>query len=94
MALVYFSLGPDAEKNAQRDLGALLRVARRGASQDDRARAPKDADSVKQFISAFEGNGCDELILFPSRATPTRSDCLPRPPSLGAQQSASPSLFR
>jgi DNA-binding LacI/PurR family transcriptional regulator len=32
--------------------------------------APKDADSVKQLISSFEGNGCDELILFPSSRDP------------------------
>jgi alkanesulfonate monooxygenase SsuD/methylene tetrahydromethanopterin reductase-like flavin-dependent oxidoreductase (luciferase family) len=70
MALVYFSLGPDAQKNADRDLGAYYEWLGDEIKQMIVGSAAKDADAVKQYISAFEGHGCDELILFPAASDP------------------------
>ena len=70
MALTYFSLGPDAEKNAQASLGSYYAYLGEESSAMIVANAVKDADSVKAVISSFESKGCDELILFPSSPDP------------------------
>jgi alkanesulfonate monooxygenase SsuD/methylene tetrahydromethanopterin reductase-like flavin-dependent oxidoreductase (luciferase family) len=71
MALIYFSLGPDAQKNAEKNLEKgyyawLGEEAARGVAE----AAAKDADAVKQYMSVFEDAGCDELILFPASSDP------------------------
>lgn len=66
MALTYFSLGPDAEKDAQASLGSYYAYMGEESSAMIVANAVKDADSVKAVVSSFESKGCDELILFPS----------------------------
>jgi alkanesulfonate monooxygenase SsuD/methylene tetrahydromethanopterin reductase-like flavin-dependent oxidoreductase (luciferase family) len=66
MALAYFSLGPDAEKNAHDYLPHYYEWLGEEQAKMIAQSAPKDAESVQQLISSFEGNGCDELILFPS----------------------------
>lgn len=38
--------------------------------------AAKDAETVKGYLAAFEGVGCDELILFPSNPDPAQVDLL------------------
>jgi len=76
MALSYFSLGGEAERNADsylRDYYAFL--------GDDLAAmvagsAAKDADTVKQYIAAFEQSGADELVFFPSSSDPEQVDLL------------------
>jgi alkanesulfonate monooxygenase SsuD/methylene tetrahydromethanopterin reductase-like flavin-dependent oxidoreductase (luciferase family) len=70
MALTYFSLGPDAEKNAQASLGSYYAYMGEESSAMIVANAVKDADSVKAAVSSFESKGCDELILFPSSPDP------------------------
>ena len=70
MALTYFSLGPDAEKNAQASLGSYYAYMGEEGSAMIVANAVKDADSVKAAVSSFESKGCDELILFPSSPDP------------------------
>jgi alkanesulfonate monooxygenase SsuD/methylene tetrahydromethanopterin reductase-like flavin-dependent oxidoreductase (luciferase family) len=70
MALTYFSLGPDAEKNAQVSLGSYYAYMGEEGSAMIVANALKDADSVKAAVSSFESKGCDELILFPSSPDP------------------------
>jgi alkanesulfonate monooxygenase SsuD/methylene tetrahydromethanopterin reductase-like flavin-dependent oxidoreductase (luciferase family) len=70
MALVYFSLGPDAQQNAENDLGAYYAWLGEEIAQAIVGGAAKDADTVKQYVSAFETAGCDELILFPASADP------------------------
>ncbi|HEX5893857.1 MAG TPA: LLM class flavin-dependent oxidoreductase [Solirubrobacterales bacterium] len=70
MALTYFSLGPDAEKNAQASLGSYYAYMGEEGSAMIVANALKDADSVKAAVSSFESKGCDELILFPSSPDP------------------------
>lgn len=76
MALVYFSLGPDAQKNAQHDLGDYYAWLGDELAQMIIDSAAKDADTVKQYISAFEANGCDELILFPASSDPAQVELL------------------
>jgi alkanesulfonate monooxygenase SsuD/methylene tetrahydromethanopterin reductase-like flavin-dependent oxidoreductase (luciferase family) len=76
MALAYFSLGPDAQKNAEHDLldyYAWLGDETAQAIVDGTAR---DADTVKQYISAFESVGCDELVLFPCASDPEQVSLL------------------
>jgi alkanesulfonate monooxygenase SsuD/methylene tetrahydromethanopterin reductase-like flavin-dependent oxidoreductase (luciferase family) len=70
MALVYFSLGPDAQKNAERDLGSYYEWLGEETKQMIVGSAAKDADTVQQYVSAFEASGCDELILFPAASDP------------------------
>jgi alkanesulfonate monooxygenase SsuD/methylene tetrahydromethanopterin reductase-like flavin-dependent oxidoreductase (luciferase family) len=72
MALGYFSLGEDAERNAEKyllDYYAWLGEEVSAAIADS---AAKDADSVKGYIEAFDSAGCDELILFPSSGDPAQ----------------------
>ena len=70
MALVYFSLGPDAQENADRGLGAYYEWLGDELREMIVGSAAKDADTVKQYISAFDGHGCDELIFFPAASDP------------------------
>jgi alkanesulfonate monooxygenase SsuD/methylene tetrahydromethanopterin reductase-like flavin-dependent oxidoreductase (luciferase family) len=70
MALAYFSLGPDAEKNAHDYLPHYYEWLGQEQAKMIAESAPKDAEGVQQLISAYEGHGCDELILFPSSSDP------------------------
>jgi hypothetical protein len=70
MALGYFSLGPDAQKNAEHDLLDYYAWLGEETAQMIADSAAKDPDSVKAAISAFDSVGCDELILFPCSADP------------------------
>jgi alkanesulfonate monooxygenase SsuD/methylene tetrahydromethanopterin reductase-like flavin-dependent oxidoreductase (luciferase family) len=77
MALTYFSLGPDAQRNAEKNLEKgyytwLGAEAAKGVAES----AAKDADSVKELMSAFEDGGCDELILFPAASDPEQVSLL------------------
>jgi alkanesulfonate monooxygenase SsuD/methylene tetrahydromethanopterin reductase-like flavin-dependent oxidoreductase (luciferase family) len=76
MALSYYSLGPDAERNAESYLRDYY-----GFLGDDMAgmvagSAAKDADTVKQYIAAFEQSGADELVFFPSSSDPDQVELL------------------
>lgn len=76
MGLAYFSLGADAEANADaylKDYYAWLGEETAGYIAGS---AAKDAETVKQYLGAFEGAGCDELILFPSASDPGQVDLL------------------
>ncbi|HEX2708828.1 MAG TPA: LLM class flavin-dependent oxidoreductase [Solirubrobacterales bacterium] len=76
MALAYFSLGDGAEENARaylEDYYAWLGPETAGYIANS---AAKDAETVKQYVSAFEGAGCDELIMFPSSSDPDQVDLL------------------
>lgn len=68
IALAYFSLGDDAERNADhylRDYYAFLGEETSGMIARS---AAKDADTVRAYVAAFENAGCDEFILFPCSA--------------------------
>ena len=75
MSLAYFSLGDQAEANADaylKDYYAWL-----GEYADKiAASAATDADTVKGYVQAFEQAGCDELVIFPSSSDPEQVDLL------------------
>ena len=64
MALAYYSLGPDAAENAQRELGTYYAFLG-GYADQIVASAAKDGDTVKGYIQGFSEAGCDELVFFP-----------------------------
>ena len=65
MALFYFALGDDAERMANENLGHYYAFLGDYAQQII-ASAAKDADTVKQYIAAFEAAGADDVICFPA----------------------------
>ena len=69
MALGYYSLGPDAERNANEKLAHFYSFLGDYAQQIADGAA-KDADSVRQYAAAFEELGCDEFLFFPSDSNP------------------------
>jgi alkanesulfonate monooxygenase SsuD/methylene tetrahydromethanopterin reductase-like flavin-dependent oxidoreductase (luciferase family) len=69
-ALAYFSLGPDAQRNAEEDLGGYYAWLGEEISAMIVASAAKDADTVKSYLAAFEDAGCDELFLMPASSDP------------------------
>jgi alkanesulfonate monooxygenase SsuD/methylene tetrahydromethanopterin reductase-like flavin-dependent oxidoreductase (luciferase family) len=69
LALGYFSLGPDAERNAHEKLAHYYAYLGDGARQMADA-VPKDADAVNAYLDAFEEAGCDEFVFFPSDSSP------------------------
>ena len=78
------SLGPDAQKNAEHDLGAYYEWLGEDLKQMIVGSAAKDADTVQQYISAFESHGCDELIFFPASANTEQVSLLADAAGLGA----------
>jgi len=76
MALAYFSLGAEAEQNAERYLRDYYGFLGEELSGMIAGSAAKDADTVRGYLSAFEGAGCDELVLFPSSSEPAQVQML------------------
>jgi alkanesulfonate monooxygenase SsuD/methylene tetrahydromethanopterin reductase-like flavin-dependent oxidoreductase (luciferase family) len=72
MALAYFSLGPDAERNAEAYLRDYYAWLGEDLSGMIAGSAAKDAGTVKGYLSAFESAGCDELVLFPCSNDPAQ----------------------
>ena len=63
-SLAYFSLGPDAEAHAERNIGHYYEFLGDYTSQivESVATTP---EAVHSYVQAFEQAGCDELIFFP-----------------------------
>jgi alkanesulfonate monooxygenase SsuD/methylene tetrahydromethanopterin reductase-like flavin-dependent oxidoreductase (luciferase family) len=76
VGLAYFSLGPDAERDAQDYLGHYYAWLGEDVAGRIAAGAATDAEGVGRYLDAFERGGCDELILFPSSADPAQVDLL------------------
>jgi alkanesulfonate monooxygenase SsuD/methylene tetrahydromethanopterin reductase-like flavin-dependent oxidoreductase (luciferase family) len=70
LALGYFCLGPDAHAKVEEYVNAYYAWLGDDAVQGIIAGAPKDADSVKELMKAYEEWKCDELILFPASSDP------------------------
>jgi alkanesulfonate monooxygenase SsuD/methylene tetrahydromethanopterin reductase-like flavin-dependent oxidoreductase (luciferase family) len=64
-ALFYFVLGENAEQLASESLGDYYAFLGDYAQQIV-AGAAKSADTVKQYLTAFEAAGADEVICFPA----------------------------
>ncbi len=76
LALAYFSLGEDAEVDANAYLGDYYAWLGEEVAAMIAGGAAKDPDAVKHTLAAYEAAGCDELILFPSSNDPTQVDLL------------------
>jgi alkanesulfonate monooxygenase SsuD/methylene tetrahydromethanopterin reductase-like flavin-dependent oxidoreductase (luciferase family) len=76
MALAYFALGDDPEGDANRYLTDYYAFLGEETAGYIAGSAAKDAETVKGYLAAFEGAGCDELILFPSSNDPDQVDHL------------------
>jgi alkanesulfonate monooxygenase SsuD/methylene tetrahydromethanopterin reductase-like flavin-dependent oxidoreductase (luciferase family) len=75
MGLAYYSLGPDADQNAEKDLKHYYAYLGEYAEQVV-ASAATDEQTVMGYIAAFEDVGCDELFLFPCSSDPDQVDRL------------------
>jgi alkanesulfonate monooxygenase SsuD/methylene tetrahydromethanopterin reductase-like flavin-dependent oxidoreductase (luciferase family) len=62
-SVVYFALGPDADKDAMRQIGAYYNF--RGPAGRPSEDAALSSDAVKRAIANYEALGCDELIFLP-----------------------------
>jgi alkanesulfonate monooxygenase SsuD/methylene tetrahydromethanopterin reductase-like flavin-dependent oxidoreductase (luciferase family) len=74
-ALFYFVLGDNAEQTASQSLGDYYAFLGDYAQQII-ASAAKSADTVKQYLAAFEQAGADEVICFPASADVDQVDRL------------------
>lgn len=74
--LAYFSLGSEAEANATSYLTDYYAWLGEETAGYIAGSAAKDAETVQGYLAAFEGVGCDELILFPSSGDPDQVDLL------------------
>lgn len=75
-ALAYYSLGDDAEENAQSYLNDYYAFLGEETAQMIAGSAATDAETVKGYLSAFEDAGCGELVLFPCSPDPEQADLL------------------
>ena len=75
--LAYFSLG-ERRRGRTRNayLGDYYAWLGEEVASYIAACAAKDAETVRKDLAAFEGAGCDELILFPSSSDPAQVDLL------------------
>jgi alkanesulfonate monooxygenase SsuD/methylene tetrahydromethanopterin reductase-like flavin-dependent oxidoreductase (luciferase family) len=76
MALAYFSLGDDAEDNANQYLLDYYAFLGEELSGMIARSAATDTDAVKAYVAGFENAGCDELILFPCSADSVQVELL------------------
>lgn len=65
MSLAYFSLGENAKENAHDYISDYYGWLGQNVAAMIAGSAADDADTVKQYVSAFEAAGCEELIFFP-----------------------------
>jgi alkanesulfonate monooxygenase SsuD/methylene tetrahydromethanopterin reductase-like flavin-dependent oxidoreductase (luciferase family) len=76
MALAYFSLGPDADRNANAYLRDYYGWLGDELSGMIAGSAAKDADTVRGYLAGFEAAGCDELVIFPCSHEPVQVQML------------------
>ncbi|MEZ5075851.1 MAG: LLM class flavin-dependent oxidoreductase [Solirubrobacterales bacterium] len=76
MALGYFSLGAEAEANAVGYLTDYYSFLGEQVAGFVAGSAAKDAATVQGYLQAFDGAGCDELILFPCASDSDQVDLL------------------
>jgi alkanesulfonate monooxygenase SsuD/methylene tetrahydromethanopterin reductase-like flavin-dependent oxidoreductase (luciferase family) len=75
-ALNYFSLGPEAERNAEEYLGHYYAAMGEEVAKQIVAGAAKDPEDIRQRIDAFAQAGCDELFFFPCSPDPQQANLL------------------
>jgi alkanesulfonate monooxygenase SsuD/methylene tetrahydromethanopterin reductase-like flavin-dependent oxidoreductase (luciferase family) len=72
MALGYFSLGDDAQRNAEAYVNAYYAWLGDDAVQGIIDGSVRDAEAVQAAIQSYEEWDCDELILFPCNSDPAQ----------------------
>jgi alkanesulfonate monooxygenase SsuD/methylene tetrahydromethanopterin reductase-like flavin-dependent oxidoreductase (luciferase family) len=75
IVLFYFALGDRAEEIARAGLGSYYAFLGEYADMIV-GSAAKDAETVRQYLAAFEQAGADEVICFPSAPDPDQVDLL------------------
>lgn len=75
-ALAYYALGDRAEEDARDYLTDYYAWLGEETANFIAGSAAKDAETVQQYLSAFEASGCQELFLFPSSSDPQQVDLL------------------
>ncbi|HEY8809850.1 MAG TPA: LLM class flavin-dependent oxidoreductase [Solirubrobacterales bacterium] len=76
MALAYFSLGDRAEEDARDNLAHYYAWLGEDIASMIAGSAAKDAETVQQYLDAYEESGCDELVFCPSSADAQQVDLL------------------
>jgi alkanesulfonate monooxygenase SsuD/methylene tetrahydromethanopterin reductase-like flavin-dependent oxidoreductase (luciferase family) len=76
LGLAYFSLGERAEDDARSTLMDYYASLGEEIARYIVDSAAKDANTVQQYLTAYEEAGCGELILFPSSSDPDQVDLL------------------
>ena len=75
-SLAYFSLGADAEDNAQENIGHYYAAMGDEVANMIAGSAATSDEMVRDYIGAFEEAGCAELIMFPASSDPDQVDLL------------------
>jgi alkanesulfonate monooxygenase SsuD/methylene tetrahydromethanopterin reductase-like flavin-dependent oxidoreductase (luciferase family) len=75
MALFYFALGDDAEQVAARSLGDYYAFLGDYAARVADSAAT-DAETVREYLAAYEQAGVDEVICFPASTDPAQVELL------------------
>ncbi|MET0305104.1 MAG: LLM class flavin-dependent oxidoreductase [Solirubrobacterales bacterium] len=76
MALVYFSLGERAEEDVRENLMDYYAWLGEDIARMIGDSAAKDGGKVAEYVAAYEGLDCDELVFCPSSADPQQVDLL------------------
>ncbi len=76
MALAYFSLGENAEREADASLGDYYAWLGEEVAAMIVGGAAKDEEAVRSYVEAYAEAGCDELIFFPSSSDSLQVDLL------------------
>ncbi len=76
MALAYFSLGERAEENVRENLMDYYAWLGEDIARMIGDSAAKDAETVAEYVAAYEEFDCAELVFCPSSADPQQVDLL------------------
>jgi alkanesulfonate monooxygenase SsuD/methylene tetrahydromethanopterin reductase-like flavin-dependent oxidoreductase (luciferase family) len=76
MALAYFSLGERAEEDVRENLMDYYAWLGEDIARMIGGSAAKDAETVAEYVAAYEELGCDELVFCPSSSDPQQVDLL------------------
>jgi alkanesulfonate monooxygenase SsuD/methylene tetrahydromethanopterin reductase-like flavin-dependent oxidoreductase (luciferase family) len=76
MALAYFSLGERAEEDVRDGLMDYYAWLGEDIARMIGDSAAKDAETVAQYLAAYEELGCDELVFCPSSSDPGQVELL------------------
>jgi alkanesulfonate monooxygenase SsuD/methylene tetrahydromethanopterin reductase-like flavin-dependent oxidoreductase (luciferase family) len=75
-SLAYFSLGSNAEKNAQENIGDYYAFTGEEVAGMIVGSAATSPEMVQQYLSGFDEAGCQELVMFPGSPDPEQVDLL------------------